>query len=62
MSGWGVHVRGIGFDTESKCWRCLEQAVPDEDDLGLCAWCIASLQDSPRTSCSRNFSSTTARA
>lgn len=45
MSGWGV-IRG--FDTGLKCWRCLEVPVPDEDELGLCDWCITSLQDSPR--------------
>jgi hypothetical protein len=62
MSGWGVQVRGNEFDTESKCWRCLEVAVPDEDELGLCDWCIVSLQDSPRSSRSRSAPSTTARA
>jgi hypothetical protein len=47
MSSWGVLVRGYAFDSESKCWRCLEETVPDEDELGLCDMCIASLQDQP---------------
>jgi hypothetical protein len=47
MSSWGILVRGYGFDSESKCWRCLEETVPEEDELGLCDFCIASLQDQP---------------
>jgi hypothetical protein len=62
MSGWGVQIRGNGLDTESKCWRCLEETVPDEDDLGLCDMCVVYLQDSPRSSRSRRSRSTTARA
>jgi hypothetical protein len=42
MTSWGVQVRE--YDSESKCWRCLEEIVPDEDELGLCAMCIAFLQ------------------
>jgi hypothetical protein len=61
MSGWGVQIRGTGLDTEPKCWRCQEQAVPDEDELGLCDTCIAFLQGSPRSSRSRSSPSTTAR-
>jgi hypothetical protein len=49
MSSWGVQVRGFKFDSESKCWRCLEEFVPDEDELGLCDFCIASLQDQSAT-------------
>jgi hypothetical protein len=45
MSNWGVQVRGPEFDAESKCWRCLEGTVPDEDDLGLCDGCIAFLRE-----------------
>ena len=62
MTSWGIQVRGYGFDTESKCWRCLEEAVPEEDELGLCDACVAFLQDSPRSSRSRSSHSTTARA
>ena len=62
MISWGVLVGGYRLDSESRCWRCLEQAVPDEDELGLCDVCIASLQDSPRSSRSRSSPSTTARA
>jgi hypothetical protein len=41
MYGWGVQVREmIGLYTESKCWRCLSETVPDEDELGLCDLCI----------------------
>ncbi len=62
MYGWGVQVREmIGLYTESKCWRCLSETVPEEDELGLCDVCIADLQDSPRSSRSRSSPSTTAR-
>jgi len=47
MSSWGVEIRAHGVAPESKCWRCLEETVPDEDELGLCEWCIAFLQDQP---------------
>jgi hypothetical protein len=34
MYGWGVQVREmIGLYTESKCWRCLSETVPQEDEL-----------------------------
>ena len=62
MYGWGVQVREtIGLDTESKCWRCLSETVPEEDELGLCDLCITDLQDSPRSSRSRSSPRTTAR-
>jgi hypothetical protein len=48
MFSWGVLVSGS--DTAPKCWRCLDVPVPDEDELGLCEWCIAFLRDSPRSS------------
>jgi hypothetical protein len=60
--GWGVQVGLSGLRTEPKCWRCLEETVPEEDELGLCEWCIAALQDSPRSSRSRSSPSTKARA
>lgn len=47
MSNWGILVRGFRFDSESKCWRCLDETVPAEDELGLCDMCIASLQAQP---------------
>jgi hypothetical protein len=47
MSNWGVQVRGREADAEPKCWRCLEERVPDQDELGLCDTCIAFLQDQP---------------
>jgi hypothetical protein len=50
-----------GLQTESECWRCLEVTVPDDDELGLCDWCITDLQDSPRSSRSRSSPSTSAR-
>ena len=62
MVGWGVQAGLNGVRTEPKCWRCLEETVPDEDELGLCEWCITDLQDSPRSSRSRSSPSTTARA
>jgi hypothetical protein len=46
MTNWGVQVREYGIDSYSKCWRCLQEAVPDEDELGLCKLCIALLRDS----------------
>jgi hypothetical protein len=45
MTSWGVQMRGYGVDSESRCWRCLEEMVPDEDELGLCDMCIVFLQD-----------------
>jgi hypothetical protein len=45
MITWGILISGHRLDTESKCWRCLQETVPEEDELGLCDWCIASLQD-----------------
>jgi hypothetical protein len=58
---WGVQVRG--FDTELKCWRCLEEPVPDDDGhIGLCDHCLALLQDRSRVSRSRSSPRTTARA
>ena len=51
VMGWGVQMSGRGLGTESRCWRCLQEAVPDDDDhIGLCGLCISSLQDSPRSS------------
>jgi hypothetical protein len=44
MTSWGVTIRGTDSTSESKCWRCLEASVPDEDELGLCDWCVASLR------------------
>ena len=62
MYDWGVQVHQmVGPYTESKCWRCLSETVPEEDELGLCDLCIADLQDSPRTSRSRSSPSKTAR-
>ena len=59
----GVQVHQmVGLDTESKCWRCLSETVPEEDELGLCDLCIASLQDSPRSSRSRSSPRTDARS
>jgi hypothetical protein len=49
VMGWGVQMSGRGLGTESRCWRCLQEPVPDDDDhIGLCGLCISSLQDSPR--------------
>jgi hypothetical protein len=59
--GW-VQAGLSGLQTEPKCWRCLEETVPDEDELGLCKWCIADLQDSPRSSRSPSSPRTMARA
>ena len=44
MTSWGVPIHGLRSDAEPKCWRCLEETVPDEDELGLCDTCIAFLQ------------------
>jgi hypothetical protein len=62
MYGWGILFDGHAIDSESKCWRCLEVAVPSEDELGLCDLCIAFLQDSPRSSRPRSSPSRTTRA
>ena len=62
MVGFGVQAGLNGVRMEPKCWRCLQETVPDEDELGLCDWCITDLQDSPRSSRSRRSPSTTARA
>jgi hypothetical protein len=46
MYGWGVQVREmVGRYTESKCWRCVSETVPEEDELGLSDLFIADLQD-----------------
>ena len=45
MTSWGNPIRGNGVDTESKCWRCLQETVTEEDELGLCDRCLASLED-----------------
>ena len=37
MYDWGIQVHQVlGLCTESKCWRCLSETVPEEDELGLC--------------------------
>jgi hypothetical protein len=62
MYSWGNLFRGHAFGSESKCWRCLDETVPEDDELGLCETCIAELQDSPRSSRSLRSPSTTPRA
>ncbi len=43
---WGVQVQGYQSDTEMTCWRCLQESVPEQDDhIGLCDRCIASLRN-----------------
>ena len=45
-TSWGTQIRKNGLDTESKCWRCLEEPVPDDDDhIGLCDHCLAWLSE-----------------
>ena len=43
---WGVQVLGFGHDSGAKCWRCLQEPVPEEDDhIGLCDGCLAVLSE-----------------